>query len=691
MPIARFQMPDGRIARFEVPEGTTPEQAQQIGQDFAAQQPAQGEEFPEVPQSVGLGAVANPQPGDPQTPQEQSFSPMNIAGEFAAGTNEAVLQLVDFLGPDQFNAAAQLFGSDIRVPTLAESEFGRAVGTGGFVPEGTAQRALRGAGAVVPAAVGGGAALRQAASAIPTTVSAVESTAPALLRQLGSGTAAADVGFGAASGAGAEIGREGFGETGAVAGSILAPLGAAGLKTAFNAGARGIQSLMASVSNMSDDGAATLLANAMIREGIGPEDAAARLAQLGPDALPSDLGTSFGRLLRDASNKIPRIEGQAATKLKARQSGQAQRVTDALDDATGTPLLNVDDEIARLSAAEGPRITRLYDEVRQQPLESSAKLKALLEGDNSVGRASKAAEARLNDRRAAGDTIGEIDVIDATKQELDDQIGAALRTGENNRVRDLVRLKNVMIDEVDIAVPQYKQARDAFAGKAQLENAADAGANFFKMKPRDVEGFVKSMGDSEKRMFKLGAKQALIDKLDAKQVSRDAVKALFGKGGDMRKLRALFDTSQQFKAFSDTLEREANFVLTRRAAQANSTTAKQIFDEQASSTALNDASAILGDPLAGANAIQRILGGIGAKKGSAANIEALEKAGDILLQSGMNPDKLAALLRRGSAEQVKRAIDNAIKKAPTARAIQPITIGAAAQALGSDNRISRQQ
>lgn len=30
MPIARFQMPDGRVARFEVPEGTTPEQAQQM-------------------------------------------------------------------------------------------------------------------------------------------------------------------------------------------------------------------------------------------------------------------------------------------------------------------------------------------------------------------------------------------------------------------------------------------------------------------------------------------------------------------------------------------------------------------------------------------------------------------------------------------------------------------------------------
>lgn len=30
MPVARFQMPDGRVARFEVPDGTTPEQAQEM-------------------------------------------------------------------------------------------------------------------------------------------------------------------------------------------------------------------------------------------------------------------------------------------------------------------------------------------------------------------------------------------------------------------------------------------------------------------------------------------------------------------------------------------------------------------------------------------------------------------------------------------------------------------------------------
>jgi hypothetical protein len=37
MPIARFEMPDGRIGRFEVPEGTTPEQAQRMIAESLAQ------------------------------------------------------------------------------------------------------------------------------------------------------------------------------------------------------------------------------------------------------------------------------------------------------------------------------------------------------------------------------------------------------------------------------------------------------------------------------------------------------------------------------------------------------------------------------------------------------------------------------------------------------------------------------
>lgn len=50
MPIARVQLPDGRIGRFEVPEGTTPEQAQSLIQ---AQLPALSQPAaPELPESL---------------------------------------------------------------------------------------------------------------------------------------------------------------------------------------------------------------------------------------------------------------------------------------------------------------------------------------------------------------------------------------------------------------------------------------------------------------------------------------------------------------------------------------------------------------------------------------------------------------------------------------------------------------
>lgn len=57
MPIARFQMPDGRIGRFEVPDGTTPEQAQSM---IASSMPQQKDAYTETAgkQSTGQNLLA---------------------------------------------------------------------------------------------------------------------------------------------------------------------------------------------------------------------------------------------------------------------------------------------------------------------------------------------------------------------------------------------------------------------------------------------------------------------------------------------------------------------------------------------------------------------------------------------------------------------------------------------------------
>lgn len=64
MPIARFQMPDGRIARFEVPDGTTPEQAQSMmvahfspAKEPAAPSATTGDRVSAVGTGINRGAI----------------------------------------------------------------------------------------------------------------------------------------------------------------------------------------------------------------------------------------------------------------------------------------------------------------------------------------------------------------------------------------------------------------------------------------------------------------------------------------------------------------------------------------------------------------------------------------------------------------------------------------------------------
>jgi hypothetical protein len=79
MPIARFEMPDGRIGRFEVPEGTTPEEAQQLIASSLGQMDFGGAATPKKGIGAALGSGTESFIGSLRTGAEAIFSPEEAA------------------------------------------------------------------------------------------------------------------------------------------------------------------------------------------------------------------------------------------------------------------------------------------------------------------------------------------------------------------------------------------------------------------------------------------------------------------------------------------------------------------------------------------------------------------------------------------------------------------------------------
>ncbi len=305
------------------------------------------------------------------------------------------------------------------------------------------------------------------------------------------------------------------------------------------------------------------------------------------------------------------------------------------------------------------RITEIYKEAESKGIGLSPKLRAWFEGDNSIGKAQKKVDERLNDRRSLGEEITNIDRIDQTKRVLDDKIGKAIRSGERDKVGVLTRLKNEMVSEADLSIPAYKQARSLSAGKFALESAADAGTLFFKMKPREFASVSKMYSPSETKMFLLGVKQAVLDKVDDINVTHDMVNRMFGKGGDIKKLRSIFDTDAAFNNFTDKLKQEARFTMTRRQLQGNSTTAQQLMDDASMSEKFTEISRALTNPIDAAGFISRTLAKLRSNKGVEDYEKALEDVGYLLSQKGVDPKRIKALLDKGQVNDMERRLKGA--------------------------------
>ena len=168
----------------------------------------------------------------------------------------------------------------------------------------------------------------------------------------------------------------------------------------------------------------------------------------------------------------------------------------------------------------------------------------------------------------------------AMKVHLDALEGRAKRAGDNPTARQYGNVRRRLLRELDSQNADYAQAREMWAGSMEFENMIEEGAGF--MRPGQsaavVERAIEEMTPTQKEAYRVGAVQAVEDRLSTQGWTHDATR-YFKTPAMERKLRALFDSDQQFSDFMDLLDASATKQRTFSMATGGPATARRLIHE----------------------------------------------------------------------------------------------------------------
>jgi len=256
-----------------------------------------------------------------------------------------------------------------------------------------------------------------------------------------------------------------------------------------------------------------------------------------------------------------------------KSAGSARRVGDILekDLSAKNYFDSLDDAIARQKELSTPLYKKAFKE-GDIALKEAMSLPST--GNVKVGRARELIEddriknAILSARKDYGinKEIPDISIqsLHGARQVVDDIIGSAKRTGENNKARSYIDLKNKINDVIYSVAPTMQKADKTFATEARIIEAHKKGLEFNKFKNADeIKRYLKPLTQAEKEGFIIGAKASQYDKM-LKSSDTNPAKAIFGNQLERSKIKALFNNLQEYTNFAKRLNDEMRVINTKQ-------------------------------------------------------------------------------------------------------------------------------
>jgi len=416
---------------------------------------------------------------------------------------------------------------------------------------------------MIPAIVTGG------ASMIPTAGrTAVKTMAPSVLKMLGIGA-----GTGAVSAVGTtEKPAEDWGgeaARGAAAGAATTGvLGLAG-KYVVMPGYRALKSALGfgDANKMAD----LQIVKALAKDGMTPQQAldAVKAAARGEMTL-ADVGENTAALLRRATSEPGPARVAAKSELQAREAGRVNRVdADLVQLMSGSKDFYTD--VMELAAKRSKDADVLY----QAAWDSNAAITpknaagiARMQNFPSFAEALKAGSRRMQDMGLdITDPKNVLRGLHETKIAIDDMIDKAMRAGEKGQAKTLLDMKRQLLADMEKASPEYRTARQAYAGDSEMMTAMEEGKNIYKMPEIDMRKMIDRFKNSpsEYDAFRAGIAQAALEKLRTAAPGSDPLKVVLGRDAE-QKLRRAFRDDNAFDTFVARLQEESKMLGTEKTA-----------------------------------------------------------------------------------------------------------------------------
>jgi hypothetical protein len=390
-----------------------------------------------------------------------------------------------------------------------------------------------------------------------------------------------------------------------IAGGLVGGVTPEGVRAGWNAVRQALRT--------DNDKAAQVVLKRLQESGMTPDQALDAVQKMGPDAMLADISPGMQVATGGTAVSDPGAGQMIAQRLGERRKMAPARVNDTLDNAFGPykdPATLADEiKTARQPAGPAYELAKTHIVDPEDAITKIDELQKTFGPKSDIGQSLQGFKSQLIDD--AGNVIGQGNIVHGIREQLDDAIDAAYRSGAGKKAGRLKEVRDSLDQTLKTQIPGFAEADKIWSDTAKIGDAYEYGQKQLLGKgvyPEQNAKTLKKMADPERAAVSQGvrAKLAMDFSNPARNPTLPVERTLLGNMND-RKVPQLIGRDR-FDELSKNLGTEATYLETSSLGEPSRGSRTAVLDAASEMFGTSGNRTLLGDTVSGA-AAGGLLGG----------------------------------------------------------------------------------